>query len=123
MLTSSPDSILNHIQTRLGIPIRFPRNRKRSSINGNLAVIAALLDAGADVNAIDTQKKTALFFAKGNSRREVAELLVARGAIDTKDGRLTKTDLIRAQKSSLTRGAATDGRVSLRQHARLLGQA
>jgi len=51
-----------------------------SAINGDLAGVKALLDAGADVNARTEIGWTALHFAAQNSRREIAELLIANGA-------------------------------------------
>jgi ankyrin repeat protein len=69
--------------------------------DGRYNAVAAMLDLGADPNIIDDKKQTALFFAKKNNHKDVIDLLVARGAINTKDGRLTKADLTRATKSNI----------------------
>ena len=48
---------------------------------GNVAVVTALLDAGADVNATEAEwAQTPLIFAAAANRSEVIKLLVARGA-------------------------------------------
>lgn len=71
-------------------------------------VCKVLLDGGAEINVVDDRKQTALFFAKKSASAELIDYLISRGAINTKDGRLTKTDMIKsgrpttpsAQKSS-----------------------
>ncbi|MCA9970084.1 MAG: ankyrin repeat domain-containing protein, partial [Anaerolineales bacterium] len=48
--------------------------------NGNLAIVQALLDHGADVNAAQAQDFTALHTAADNGDAPLAELLLAHGA-------------------------------------------
>lgn len=55
----------------------------------------ALLDGGAEINVVDERKQTALFFAKKSASPELIDFLISRGAINTKDGRLTKADLLK----------------------------
>ena len=47
---------------------------------GDLAIVAALLGAGHDVNAQDSNAVTPLYLAAQNGRAEVARLLIGRGA-------------------------------------------
>jgi hypothetical protein len=47
---------------------------------GNTEVIAALLDAGADIEARDSQRDTSLRRAVNCGKVEAAKLLLARGA-------------------------------------------
>jgi ankyrin repeat protein len=72
-----------------------------ASRDGRYNAVNVLLDSGADPNVIDDKKQTALFFAKKNMHKEVIDLLVSKGAINTKDGRLTKSDIARATKGLL----------------------
>lgn len=60
---------------------------------GHTRICEMLLDYGADVNTVDDKKQTALYFARKAEHRETEAFLLARGAINTKDGRVTKADL------------------------------
>jgi uncharacterized protein len=62
-----------------------------AAANGDLAILAALLDHGADVNARQPSGYTALHTAAGDGSVPMAELLLARGAdpaAATDDGRM-----------------------------------
>jgi len=72
-----------------------------ASRDGRYHAVSVLLESGTDPNIIDDKKQTALFFAKKNNHKEVIDLLISKGAINTKDGRLTKADLVRATKSNI----------------------
>lgn len=48
--------------------------------SGNLEVARLLLDAGSDVNAMDNEGRTPLYWAIYTNRRELGELLLDRGA-------------------------------------------
>lgn len=54
---------------------------------GDLALVTQLLDDGADPNAHDRNRNTALIFAARDGRLKIATLLIARGAdVDWLDG-------------------------------------
>ena len=63
-----------------------------ASREGKYETCKALLDAGANVNQVDLKRQTALFFAKKRNHHNVIELLISHGAVNTKDGRLSKSD-------------------------------
>jgi uncharacterized protein len=48
--------------------------------DGHTAVIAALLEAGADINALEGTRSTALMYAAYNGHLEAVELLIQQGA-------------------------------------------
>src|SRR5262249_54726430 len=57
-----------------------------AAAGGSTAMVRALLDAGADVNAEEENGRTPLHVAATNRRKEVAALLLARGAkVDAKN--------------------------------------
>jgi len=87
--------------------------------DGRYQAVNVLLDSGADPNIIDDKKQTALFFAKKNNHKDVIDLLISKGAINTKDGRLTKADLVRATKSNIRSSCleATASRSCFRESA------
>ena len=66
------------------IEARDCRHRKTALIwaaeTGSIAAIKVLLDCGADVNAQDDQKLSALRYAAANARTEIVQLLLERGA-------------------------------------------
>jgi len=65
-----------------------------AAIAGNLADLKRALDASADTNAKDENGATALHHAAGNGHKEVAELLIAKGAdMAAKDNRFGSTPL------------------------------
>jgi len=47
---------------------------------GHIDIVAALLDAGADVNQVERKCNNALCYASGKGGVEVVQLLLARGA-------------------------------------------
>ena len=51
-----------------------------AALDGRTAVVKALLDKGADVNARDKEGRTALMFAVINLHRDAVRVLVERGA-------------------------------------------
>jgi len=53
---------------------------QRAATRGHTEIVARLLDAGADVNAVDRSGITPLMRAAQNGRVEMVELLLARGA-------------------------------------------
>jgi hypothetical protein len=59
---------------------------------GKFETCKLLIDSGVMVNQVDNKRQTALFFAKKRSHTNVIDLLIKAGAINTKDGRLSKTD-------------------------------
>ncbi|KAL8785634.1 MAG: hypothetical protein Q9195_008554 [Heterodermia aff. obscurata] len=77
---------------------RDSRHRKTALIwaaeTGSLAAIKVLLDCGADVNAQDDQKLSALRYAAANARTEIVQLLLERGADPEMGDRGGKTPLI-----------------------------
>lgn len=57
-----------------------------SDLNSRKEVINLLLDKGSDINAMDYDGKTALYFAVSNDYYEIAKLLISRGVgLITKD--------------------------------------
>ncbi len=61
--------------------VNAERARKRASgLAGDLARLRAALDAGADVDAVDRDGRTALHNAAIDGRADLAELLLDRGA-------------------------------------------
>ncbi len=60
---------------------------------GNFEIVNYLIENRADVNIFGDDKKTALFYAKKIGSKEIVEFLVKKGAINTKDGKLSKHDL------------------------------
>ena len=48
--------------------------------NGNMAIVNALLDAGADIHTVDDLGNTALMYAEAGRHKAVAHRLMARGA-------------------------------------------
>lgn len=48
--------------------------------DGHAAIVAQLLEAGADINEVDPNGITPLIYATSNNRMEVAQLLIERGA-------------------------------------------
>lgn len=65
---------------------------------GNKDVCRVLLEGGADVNILDNKRQTALFFAKKSKNNDLADFLISKGAINTKDGKITKNDLLRQKE-------------------------
>jgi ankyrin repeat protein len=60
----------------------------KAAWDGELEIAQYLIDSGADVNAVDDQKETALFSAVKRDRVEIAQLLIDRGAkVNVKDSR------------------------------------
>ena len=60
----------------------------KATWDGELEIARYLLDSGADVNALDDQKETALFSAVKRERVEIAQLLIDRGAkVNVRDSR------------------------------------
>lgn len=54
-----------------------------------------LVENGANVNAVDDKKQTAMFFALKSNHIAVVDYLVSVGAIKTKDGRITRIELLK----------------------------
>jgi ankyrin repeat protein len=52
----------------------------KAAIKGNIEAVKQYLAAGTDVNAKDVNGVTPLYYAAGRGRKEVAELLIAKGA-------------------------------------------
>ncbi|EAY12043.1 hypothetical protein TVAG_038900 [Trichomonas vaginalis G3] len=50
-------------------------------MKGNTSIVKILLSHGADVNAIDSYRKTALDYAKENGNEKIEKLLISHGAI------------------------------------------
>jgi ankyrin repeat protein len=68
----------------------------KAAAAGDKALVARLLDEGADINSREGQfERTPLFFAVGNGHKEVVELLINRGAdVNARDiGKLSMTPL------------------------------
>lgn len=65
---------------------------------GNIDVCRVLLEGGADVNILDNKRQTALFFAKKSKNADLADFLISKGAINTKDGKITRNDLLRQKE-------------------------
>jgi len=59
---------------------------------GKFETCKLLIESGVNVNQVDHKRQTALFFAKKKNHSNVIDLLIKSGAINTKDGRLSKTD-------------------------------
>lgn len=66
---------------------------------GHVEICKILIKNYANVNQVDLKRQTALFYAKLNKREAVINLLIAKNAINTKDGKLTKSDLNKLKKS------------------------
>ena len=78
---------VNSRDDRLYTPLRYAIN------NGNIQIVMALLNSGADVNDLDETNRTPLHFALYNHHREIVLALVNRGAdIHARDG-LERTPL------------------------------
>jgi ankyrin repeat protein len=74
---------------------------KIASVQGNVAVISALLDYGADINALNEDGCTALHHAVSQGHTEAAALLVKRGADATTKDRFGKAPLDYAETPEL----------------------
>ncbi len=81
--TESVQSVLAH---RASSEVNFPANRRdgRTPLHlaaslGNLAITQLLLWANADVNAVDFDGRTCLFYARSSGSQEVVNLLLANG--------------------------------------------
>ena len=62
-------------------PTLTPERQLRNAVlNGDLATVERLIEAGADVNHANNNGTTALIFAASNGRTEVAEKLIQAGA-------------------------------------------
>jgi ankyrin repeat protein len=69
-----------------------------AAVRGDLIELAALLDGGADVNAVGERGRTALHFSVGQNMSKATQFLLSRGAqkaIGDEDGR-TALDLARS---------------------------
>ncbi len=53
---------------------------ERAAIDGDVQVLEALLDAGADIDSLDRYGQTALMLAAVNGRAEAVDCLIRRGA-------------------------------------------
>lgn len=51
-----------------------------ASINGHVELASRLVQAGANLNSIDRNGRSALFFAIGEGHEDIANLLVSNGA-------------------------------------------
>ena len=57
-----------------------------ASYNGNVEIVQALIDKGADINANSNPGRTALMWASISGHKEVVQLLLAKGAdVNSKD--------------------------------------
>lgn len=65
--------------------------------DGKLDAVKVLIENGADANIIDHKKQTAIFFAKKNGHKEVIDYLVEHGAINTKDGKITRPQILKTK--------------------------
>ena len=70
---------------------------------GNIEAVKQHLDAGADVNVKDTIGLTPLHMAAGDGRKEVAELLIAKGSeVNAKIEGMTPLDIAIELKHTTT---------------------
>jgi len=72
-----------------------------ASMNGNVKIARTLIQYGADINALDNDKKSILMMATINSHEELISLLILKGAkIDTKSNHhKTALDFARSLKN------------------------
>lgn len=96
---------LNRVQELLsrGVDVNRPLGSKSNSVlnraieGGNAAVVAAVLDAGADPNAISETGMTPLFFATFFGNPAIVQLLIKHGArTDVVEERHRNTALLTA---------------------------
>lgn len=70
---------------------------------GHKEICNILIDGGADVNILDNKRQTALYFAKKSKNDDLVNFLISKGALNTKDGKLTKNDLLKMKGGILKR--------------------
>lgn len=80
----------------------------KAALNGHTPVVARLLEAGADIDAVDNGGYTAMMLAASNNHTETLTLLIERGAmIDHQEATEGLTALIWAVKQGRTEAVET----------------
>lgn len=75
-----------HISTHVAsYPVRTPENGENDIWQHQIEIMGILLDAGADINALDIQGLRPLLVASGHSNPRAVRFLVERGALILKD--------------------------------------
>ena len=69
--------------------------------DGNMIVLKAALDKGADINARDENGWTALMWAKKNGHSEIVEYLKRRGAIEKEVPKIKEEDVPKIEEINL----------------------
>ena len=97
------DLEIPQLDGRVGSARRVPTPFLLSAMGGQLAIMKALANAGADMHAVDSENRTALLLSAMEGRRSCVEFLVKSGGVDVNshDSR-RRTALMEAASMSQT---------------------